>query len=189
MSARIHLKTTHPATYEDLAQVPAGYTVELVGGRLHALPRPKGRHIHSANRLGRRIGTPFEDGIGGPGSWWILDKPEVHFVLDTEVTVPDLAGWRRERMPELPEDHKFRVIPDWICEILSPTTREYDLNDKMPLYARYGVRWVWIVDPDERWLDGYRLAGGEWERLEHFEAGHPIRAAPFDAIEFDLFRA
>ncbi|CAI8810861.1 protein of unknown function [Methylocaldum szegediense] len=83
MSARVHFVSAGPATYADLEAVPAGYTAELVNGRLHALPRPEGEHIHSASVLGRRLGAPFEDGVGGPGGWWILDEPEVHFVLNT----------------------------------------------------------------------------------------------------------
>lgn len=187
MSAQVHFVSTGPATYADLEAVPAGYTAELVNGRLHALPRPRGKHIHSASVLGRRLGDPFEDGVGGPGGWWILDEPEVHFVLDAEVTVPDLAGWRRERLPSMPEDHRFRVVPDWICEVLSPTSRDYDLNEKLPLYARHSVPFVWMIEPDAPWLEALILDGGSFRPIGRFGPGEAIQAPPFEAVAFHLF--
>ena len=161
MSAQIHFVSANPATYADLESVPANYTAELVGGRLHALPRPKGKHILHASRLGSRLGGPFMDGAGGPGGWWILDGPEVHWELNRVVTVPDLAGWRRERLPEMPDDHRFTVLPDWLCEILSPATCEYDLKEKVPLYARCGVPHLWLIDPDAPWLEAFGLEDGD----------------------------
>ncbi|CAL1238957.1 Uma2 family endonuclease [Candidatus Methylocalor cossyra] len=187
MSAQVHFVTTGPATYADLEAAPAGYTAELVGGRLHALPRPKGRHIHSASVLGRRLGGPFEDGTGGPGGWWILDEPEIHWELNQVVTVPDLAGWRRDRLPEMPDDQRFTVIPDWLCEILSPATQDYDRNEKLPLYARYGVPFVWLVDPDARWLEALQREGGAYRPVGRFGPGEAISAPPFEAVAFHLF--
>lgn len=187
MTAQLHFKTTHPASYADFDQAPADYIIELVGGRIHALPRPKSRHVNDSSILGAELLLPFQRGKGGPGGWWILDEPEVHFTLDQEVTVPDLAGWRRERMPTLPEGHKFTVVPDWICEILSPTTREYDLTEKMPLYARHGVKWLWIIDPDAQWLDAYRLTDEGWSYPVRVEGAQPISIPPFSAISFTLF--
>jgi Uma2 family endonuclease len=189
MSAQVHFVSTGPVTYADLEAVPADYTAELVNGRLHALPRPKGRHIHSASVLGRRLGSPFEDGDGGPGGWWILDEPEVHFVLDVEVTVPDLAGWRRERLPEMPDGHKFTVVPDWICEILSPRTREYDLDEKLPLYARHGVPFLWLIDPDVPWLEAHVLDASGYRESARFGPTDLIQAPPFEAVAFSLFSA
>jgi Uma2 family endonuclease len=96
------------------------------------------------------IGSAYHRCRGGPGGWWIIDEPELHFVRDTEVLVPDIAGWRRERMSSLPEDHCFEVVPDWVCEILSPTTQKKDRATKTKAYPRYGVAFLWLVDPPAR---------------------------------------
>ncbi len=140
--------------YETLAGLPEGLTGEILDGQIHTQPRPTGRHAHAESVLGRRLGPPYRFGEGGPGGWWILIEPEVHFVRDTEVVVPDLAGWRRERLPIIPEDQRFLVAPDWACEILSPGSRSKDREIKTPLYARHGVRHVWLVDPRERTSGG-----------------------------------
>ena len=126
---------------------PENLTGEIINGELHTQPRPAGRHGEAGSVLGMHIGSPFRLGNGGPGGWWILDEPEIHFVRDTVVVVPDLAGWRRERMPNIPEGHRFEVVPDWVCEILSPSTGKKDRAKKLPLYARYGVAHAWLVDP------------------------------------------
>lgn len=186
MSARAHLVSYEPATYDDLESAPADYTVELVGGRLHAQPRPRGKHIGIEATLGMRLGPPFQLGDGGPGGWWILDEPEIHFIQDVEVTVPDLAGWRRERMPSLPEDHRFRIIPDWVCEIVSPSTRRFDLDEKKPLYARYGVRWLWLLDPDADVLEACTLAAGGWHSERTFGPDDPVDADPFRGVQFTV---
>jgi len=139
-----------PTLYESLEALPEGMTGEILNGQLHTQPRPAGPHAHAAIQLGIPIARGYGDGIDGPGGWWILIEPEVHFVYDTEVTVPDLAGWRRERMPYLPEGHRFEVVPGWVCEILPPSTASKDHEVKMPLYARYGVRHAWLIDPGEQ---------------------------------------
>jgi len=131
--------------YETLAGLPEGLTGEILDGQIHTQPRPTGRHVHAESVLGMRLGPPYRFGEGGPGGWWILIEPEVHFVRDTEVAVPDLAGWRRERLPSIPEDQRFLVAPDWVCEILSPGSRSKDREIKMPLYARHGVCHAWLV--------------------------------------------
>ena len=165
MSAQVHFVSADDATYADLKAAPAGYTVDLIGGRLHALPRPKGKHVHSASVLGRRLGRPFEDGSGGPGGWWILDEPEIHWELNRVVTVPELAGWRKEPMPDMPDDHRFTGVPDWLGEILSPTTRDYELNEKVPLHARYSVPFLWLIDPDPPWLAARVLEGESYREV------------------------
>jgi hypothetical protein len=116
--------------YEALAGLPEGLTGEILDGQIHTQPRPTGRHAHAESVLGMRLGPPYRFGEGGPGGWWILIEPEVHFVRDTEVAVPDLAGWRRERLPSIPEDQRFLVAPDWVCEILSPGSRSKDREIK-----------------------------------------------------------
>lgn len=172
------------ATYQDLLKVPENMVAELIEGELYASPRPTGRHTRAASRLGMLLGSPFDLGIGGPGGWWILDEPELH--LDRHVLVPDLAGWRRERMPEIPQGHVFSVVPDWICEVLSPSTSRLDRAKKLPIYARNGVQYAWIVDVDEQFLEVRRLENGSWYEVAVFTTGDTVRAEPFEAIELDM---
>lgn len=145
--------------YERLQALPEGLTGEILDGQLFAQPRPSGPHGRVSVGLDRRIGRGYDEGDGSPGCWWILVEPEVHFVRDREVAVRDLAGWRRERMPQIPEGHRFEVVPDWVGEILSPATASKDREIKLPLYAQYGVAYAWLVDPTRRTLEVYGLAG------------------------------
>jgi len=126
------------ATYENLMQVPPHLVAEILYGRLHTHPRPAPRHARSTSALTGKLFGPYDEGDGGPGGWWILDEPELH--LGSEVLVPDLAGWRRERMPQLPETAWFELAPDWVCEVLSPSTAQTDRSLKLPLYAKHGIR-------------------------------------------------
>jgi Uma2 family endonuclease len=179
------------ATYADLEAVPPGKVAELVDGGLYVFPRPALPHTRAASSLGVSLGGPFDHGRDGPGGWLILDEPELHFPHPTrpevEILVPDLAGWRRERMPEMPETAFATLAPDWICEVLSPSTKAHDRDRKMPIYARQGVRWAWLVDPGERTLDVYTLSdGGRWAEPRTYQGAARVRAVPFDAIELDL---
>ena len=149
--------------YNSLLALPDGYRGEIVGGRLYTSPRPAAQHVMVGSVLGADLLNPFQRGQGGPGGWWILDEPEVHLVRNIEVVVPDLAGWKRERMPSLPDDHRFEVIPDWVCEILSPGTGTYDREVKMPAYADHGVRWLWLIDPAVQQLQVYENNDSSWE--------------------------
>ena len=176
------------ARYQDLLDLPEQLVGEIIAGELHTHPRPAPRHARAYSALGYRIGGPYDGGIDGPGDWWILDEPELH--LGSDVLVPDLAGWRRERMPELPETAWFELAPDWVCEILSPSTARVDRVLKMPVYAREGVGHLWLVDPDLQTLEVYRLDADHeaphWLLLESLEGDAPVRQPPFDAIEFPL---
>lgn len=156
---------------------------ELIEGELFTSPRPAGPHTYAASMLGAILIPPFHLGIGGPGGWWILDEPEVHFARD--VLVPDLAGWRRERMPSIPKGHIFSVVPDWVCEVISPSNGRLDRLKKMPIYAREGVPYVWIVDPEQQVLEARTLRDGEWVMRE-YGGDDKVRVTPFDAIEIDL---
>jgi len=175
-----------PSPYEQLLSLPENLTGEILNGGLHTQPRPSGRHGLAESVLGMRIGPPFGFGEGGPGGWWIIAEPEVHFVRDSEVAVPDLAGWRRERMLTVPEDHRFEVVPDWLCEILSPTTAKKDRVVKLPLYARYGVPHVWLVDPLVQTLEAFELQQGRWTLIAALKDDEPVAVPPFDAIAFSL---
>ncbi len=172
--------------YQQLEQLPISLTGEILAGQLHTMPRPSGRHARSESVLSRRLGTPFDDGVGGPGGWWILMEPEVHFMLNQEVAVPDLAGWRRERMPKIPESHRFTVVPDWLCEILSPATASKDREIKMPLYAKYQVPFVWLVDPQEKTLEAFELVAGEWSVLGKWQGAVAVAVKPFAAVALEL---
>ncbi|XXT16544.1 Uma2 family endonuclease [Sorangium sp. So ce429] len=180
------------ATYADLEAVPPHKVAELVRGTLHVFPRPAPRHAWTSSGLGAELIGPFQRGRGGPGGWVTLDEPELHFPDpdasgEIDALVPDLAGWRRERMPELPETAYFALAPDWVCEVLSPSTASFDRDEKMPVYAREGVRYAWLVDPIARTLEVYVL--GQERRwgpaVVHRDAAH-VRVEPFDAIELDL---
>ncbi len=173
-----------PATYQDVLEAPATMVAELIEGALHLHPRPAPRHALASSSLGGELVLPFGKGRGGPGGWWILDEPELH--LGSDVLVPDLAGWRRERMPALPEAAWFEVAPDWICEVLSPGTRRIDLTDKRRLYARAGIPHLWFVDPLERTLEAFALRDGAWTLIAALGGDEDVRVAPFDAIAFPL---
>ncbi|WP_437781221.1 Uma2 family endonuclease [Sorangium sp. So ce1097] len=180
------------ATYADLEAVPPNKVAELIGGVLHVMPRPAPRHAQAETELATELVGAFGRGRGGPGGWRILVEPELHFPDpdapgEIDALVPDLAGWRRERMPELPETAYFALAPDWICEVLSASTEDVDRHEKMPVYAREGVRHAWLVDPIARTLEVYTL--GEDRRwgpaVVHRDAAR-VRAQPFDAIELEL---
>lgn len=190
-------------TYEDYLAVPEGVRAELLDGELFMSPQPKGRHVLVnsvlAHVLGAKFGLSAGPGPGGPGGWWVLYEPECHLTVDRRVVIPDLAGWRRERMPSPPMDsHKFTVVPDWVCEVLSPSTAGYDTIIKMPKYLEAGVQWVWIVDPVGRRIDVYRAGDGEWleagaydgelvdEVVRENGGSRAARLAPFDEVELEL---
>ncbi|EQD74094.1 protein containing DUF820 [mine drainage metagenome] len=172
-------------TYADLLALPEHVIGELIGGTLHAQPRPRPRHVLTTSSLGDELGGPFAKGKGGgPGGWWILDEPELH--LGADVLVPDLAGWRRERMPKLPETAWFELAPDWVCEVLSPATARTDRVLKLPRYAAAGVAHCWLVDPDARTLEAYANSDGRWLLLGAWGGDGQPRVAPFEAIELPL---
>ena len=173
------------ATYEDLIKVPDHLIAEIIAGELITSPRPGPRHVHAASSLGGDIVNPFQKGRGGPGGWWILDEPEIH--LQGDILVPDLAGWRKEIVPVLPvSKHYFEIAPQWVCEVLSPSTAGIDRVKKLPIYAREKVDYVWLIEPVAKTLEIYQRSESRWFLLNTFTGDDRIRAAPFDAIEIDL---
>jgi len=172
------------ATYEDLFDLPDNVIGEIINGRLITQPRPAPRHARTYSSLGVEIGGPFDHGKGGPGGWWILDEPELH--IGGDILVPDLAGWRRERMPRLPDTAWFETVPDWVCEILSPSTARDDRAEKMPLYARMGVQHAWIADPVLRTLETYENQQGRWLLLQTVADNALAALPPFEAVEWEL---
>lgn len=172
--------------YDRYLAVPEHLRAEIVRGTLHVVPRPSPRHASASSVLGGRLNGPFQLGDGGPGGWWILFEPEVHLIPD-EPVVPDLAGWRVETMPELPDTAFFTTVPDWICEVLSKSTEKLDRDEKLPLYAEQGVGHVWLVDPIAQMLEAYAMVERErWREVRHYRGDERARIAPFDAIEIDL---
>lgn len=178
--------TKETSLYEQLIALPENSVGEIIEDVLHAQPRPAARHALAASAVGGELYNPFHKGRGGPGGWWILAEPEVHFIRDAEVLVPDIAGWRRERMPVLPQDHRFEVVPDWVCEVLSPSTHKTDRVLKKKVYARYGVAYLWLVDPLEKILETYALENGQWKVTGLFQDQEEVSAPPFDAIVIAL---
>jgi Uma2 family endonuclease len=182
MGARM-LDMTHPL-YEALRALPDNQVGEIVDGELFASPRPASRHALASSVLGSELGGPFHRGRGGPGGWWILFEPELH--LDEDVLVPDLAGWRRERLPQIPDAPFFPLAPDWVCEVLSPATARLDVTRKLPRYARAGVSHAWLVDPVHRLLEVFRLERERWVLAQAFSGEEDARAEPFEAIALEL---
>lgn len=173
-----------PATYADLCAIPAHLVAEIINGTLYTHPRPSPRHARASSLLGGKLIGPFDEGSDGPGGWWILDEPECHLGFD--IVVPDLAGWRRERLPKLPEGAYFDISPDWVCEVLSPGTAKLDRVEKMPLYARQGVSHIWLIDPIERTLEVFENTPNGWLLLGAFENDDAVSIAPFAATRFNL---
>lgn len=173
-----------PATYEDLIALPEHVVGEIIEGDLIVSPRPAPRHAVASSALGMFLGGPFHAGRGGPGGWWILDEPELHF--GREVLVPDLAGWRRERLPAMPDEAFFTLAPDWICEVLSPGNGRLDRVRKMRIYARERVQHAWLVDPIEKTLEVFRLEHDHLVGIATYAEAERVRALPFEALELDL---
>ncbi len=134
--------------------------------------------------LGGELNSPFRRGRGGPGGWILLNEPELH--LGADVLVSDMAGWRRERMPLVKQAAYFTLAPDWICEILSPSTARIDRVKKLPIYATQGVKHVWVIDPLARTLEVFCLDGQRLFLQATYADEALIRAEPFDAIELEL---
>jgi Uma2 family endonuclease len=176
------------ATYDDLIRVPDSKVAEIVDGELVVSPRPASSHAYAATVLGADLG-PFNDDPGDParpGGWWILLEPELHF--DDDVLVPDWAGWKRERLPVLRDVPFFTLAPDWVCEVVSPSTGRLDRGQKMRIYARAGVASLWLLDPVARTLETYVLDAGRWIVAATHGGEDVVRAEPFSTIELALAR-
>lgn len=178
------------ASYEDVLAASPHEVAEVIAGTLYTHPRPRLRHARASSRLGAELTGPFDKGISGPGGWILLDEPELHLgppdIPGPDILVPDLAGWRRETLPELPDDAFLTVAPDWVCEVLSPSTERIDRADKIPVYARERVAHVWLLDPDIRTLELLHLDGDTYRLIDTFRDDAACRADPFAAIELQL---
>jgi Uma2 family endonuclease len=180
--------TTKPlkkgATYDDLREIPDNFVAEMFDGELYAFPRPAIPHARATSVLGAKLGSAFDDNRSGPGGWLLLNEPELHFRND--VLVPDIAGWRRERMSALPADPYLTLAPDWICEVPSASTETIDRGKKLRIYAREGVAHAWLLDPLRHALEVLSLQSGKWRLRDRHEGRGNVRALPFDAIELEL---
>ena len=176
------------ATYEDLLQVPDTMVAEIVDGELVVSPRPASPHALAAAEIAADLLPAFHgaEARSGPGGWWILPEPELHFADD--VLVPDLAAWRCGRMATVPNTGAFTLAPDWACEIISPASVRHDRIGKMRCYARDGVAWVWLVDPIARTLESFRLEGDRWTVVASHAGDEVVRVEPFAAAELQLRR-
>jgi Uma2 family endonuclease len=174
------------ATYADLEKVPDRFVAEIIHGKLYTTPRPAPRHSQAETGLATLLQGPFQFSLGGPGGWRLLIEPELHLLGGDEVLVPDLAGWRLERMPVLPDTAWIETVPDWLCEVLSPSTAGLDRSEKLPIYAESGVGHTWLVDPILQTLEVLRRAEGAWHLVTTFRGEGRVRAEPFEAVELDL---
>lgn len=170
------------ALYDAYLKVPDHQRAEIIDGTLYVSPRPSPRHADAASGLVGELRNPFQRGRGGPGGWWILFEPELQLQA-LEPMAPDLAGWRVERMPVLPDTAYFTLPPDWICEVLSRSTEKTDRDKKLPIYAAHGVAHVWLVDPIEKTLEVHALVD---RRVQLYQGDVGVKADPFSAVEIDL---
>ena len=179
-----------PSVEAGFQSVPETMIAEILDGELFTMPRPARPHTNTASLLGGELHAPFRRGRGGPGGWVILDEPELHLGPKPDKVVPDLAGWRRERMPDAvgadDAPSHFELVPDWVCEILSPRTEASDRGRKMRIYRREGVGHAWLINPLTRTLEIYRLDRGQWMLIDTHDGDAVVRAEPFDAIELSL---
>lgn len=172
------------ATYADLEAVPPELVAEIIDGNLYTHPRPSPRHGATSSVLGMTLGNAFQLGGSGPGGWIFVDEPELH--LGPHVVVPDIAGWRRDRLPTVPETNYFTVPPDWICEVLSGSTERRDRTVKSRIYAEALVTHFWLIDPRQQILEAFELSEGRWLQIGAWSSDDEVRAAPFDAVAFSL---
>jgi Uma2 family endonuclease len=172
------------ATYDDVLNAPENTVAEILDGELFLSPRPAFPHARAQTALSGQLWRPFDGGPSGPGGWWLLTEPELHLGDDT--VVPDIGGWRRQRLPQIPDRPWLDLPPDWVCEVLSPSTERIDRSRKLRIYAEVGVSAAWLLDPLEQTLEVLRLRDGSWTVLGVLTGSEAVRAEPFEAVELDL---
>ena len=187
-------------TYADIEALPPHVVGEILNGELVVSPRPRPRHARVTSYLGALLVPPYALGRGGPGGWIILDEPELSLPngglpapagLSTadrrfDPVVPDLAGWRLTTMPDLPTTAQFHIRPDWICEVLSPSTARRDRMLKLPFYARAGVGHCWLIDPDQELVEVFENLGSQWKLVGVYGGRETVSLAPFDEAPLEL---
>ncbi len=183
--ADLAVKLSHPPTLADIDALPPHMKGEIIDGVFYAMTRPRGFHQSVAGLVHADLLGPFQRERGGPGGWWILPEPGIEMVNSPEVS-PDIAGWKRERLVTMPKKETIRVVPDCVCEVLSSSTRRYDLGTKRPFYAKVGVTWLWVVDPDALLVTASRLENGRWSELGVWSDEREARIPPFDDVAIDV---
>jgi Uma2 family endonuclease len=173
-----------PATYADIEALPPNIVGEIIDGELMTHPRPSPRHAATTNSLSAELSGPFQKGRGGPGGWVFLDEPELH--LGAHVLVPDVGGWRRERLDLEPDAPFIEIAPDWLCEVLSASTERSDRTVKMRIYAEAGIPHFWLIDPRLQLLEAFELHEGRWSKVGAWSSDDEARAPPFDAVAIAL---
>ncbi|MEZ4232158.1 MAG: Uma2 family endonuclease [Polyangiaceae bacterium] len=176
-------------TYQDLALLREDVRAEILDGELYVTPSSLPRHSKVQRGLASFLGRPFDDddGRGGPGGWWILLEVDIQ-LGEHDVVRPDVLGYRRERLPDPWDTRPLSVVPDWICEVTSPSNARVDRVLKRSLYAKAGVGHYWIIDPHERVLEVLRLEGASWLEVGAYDHTSIARIEPFRAIELELSR-
>lgn len=172
------------ATYQDVLAAPKDMVAEVAAGDLYTHPRPAIPHANVAMAASGSLFQRFQRGDGGPGGWVFLVEPELH--LGNDVLVPDIAGWRQERLSDLPDKPYLDIAPNWLCEILSSGTARLDRTIKLPIYAREKVEHVWLIDPNQCTLEVLRRQDQRWLIVATFAEDEKVQAEPFDAVELDL---
>jgi Uma2 family endonuclease len=183
--SELAVKLSHPPTLADIDALPPHMKGEIIDGVFYAMTRPRGAHQSVAGAIQGELYSPFQRGRGGPGGWWILPEPGIELPNSPEVA-PDVAGWKRDRMQTLPSKQSISVVPDWVCEVLSNSTRRYDIRTKKPFYARMGVGYLWIVDPAAQVVTARRLEHGSWVEVGEWSDEKDARIAPFEAVAIDV---
>lgn len=183
--ASLAVLLNRPATRVDLEALPADVKGEIIDGVLYTQPRPRAPHGNASGGMFHGVSGPFHFDPRGPGGWWILPEPGIE-LPDAPEVAPDIAGWRRERLPRLPTREAIRLAPDWVCEILSPSTRAYDRRVKFPFYARVGVGHLWVVDTQANTVEVKRLVDGRWSEIAVFADDEVLSAEPFEAAQIPL---
>ncbi len=190
MSEAVKLPT-FDELYRQLRALPPNRNGEIVGGELITSPRPGVPHANIGIELAGELrirSRRKKGGSGPPSGWWILGEPELHLNVrgQTQVLSPDIAGWKRERVPMLPDGACVSLTPDWICEVLSPSTESYDRKAKARLYLEAGVTWHWLVSPRARTVEAYRREGAFWMQLGVWTDEDVVAIEPFPEFELDL---
>jgi len=177
-----------PPTLADLDALPPGIVGEIIEGVLYTMTKPRARHQRTGLEIGSGLLGPFDHGRNGPGGWWIIAAPGIELPNNTKELSPDVAGWRREKMPVLPNVAAFTQAPDWACEVVSPATAGADRVRKMRIYARESVGHLWLVDPLAKTLEAYRLQDAHWVVASTHTGSERVRAEPFAAVELEIAR-
>lgn len=187
MSAPLPRSPDIAELWAKLEALPEHLKGEIIDGELHVQPRPRFRHGRAIGFITHHLGGAFDFDADGPGGWWIVPEPGIELPDAPEIS-PDIAGWRRERMPEPPEDHSIRVVPDWVCEVLSKSNARYDRVKKLPFYARVGVPWAWLIDSRDRTIEVRELVQGAWVVRRSVGDESSVRLPPFEEVELPIAR-